>query len=130
MVSIKLDIYLSNTTVCTCKPICVMYAGLANDKSYYLSSSLFQSPAFSWGRSELTDRNVELYPQFFLELITTQLRFHMVSPQVVLLIILTMQSYKFYLCLMSRSSVFGLRLANDLNGKMIFVIMTIFKLSS
>ena len=35
-------------------------------------------------------------PQFFLELITTQLRFHMVSPQLVLLIILTMQSYKFY----------------------------------
>ena len=33
--------------------------------------------------------------QFFLELITTQLRFHMVSPQLVLLIILTMQSYKF-----------------------------------
>ena len=30
-----------------------------------------------------TDRNVELYPQFFLELITTQLRFHMVSPQLV-----------------------------------------------
>ena len=63
----------------------------------YLSSSIFQSPAFSWGRSELTDRNLELYPQFFLELITTQLRFHMVSPQLVLLIILTMQSYKFYL---------------------------------
>ena len=39
----------------------------------------------------------ELYPQFFLELITTQLRFYMVSPQLVLLIILTMQSYKFYL---------------------------------
>ena len=37
------------------------------------------------GRSELTDRNVELYPQFFLELITTQLRFNMVSPQIVLL---------------------------------------------
>ena len=53
---------------------------------------------FSWGRSELTDRNVELYPQFFLELITTQLRFYMVSPQLSLLIILlTMQSYKFYL---------------------------------
>ena len=51
----------------------------------------------SWGRSELTDRNVELYPQFFLELITTQLRFYMVSPQLSLLIILTMQSYKFYL---------------------------------
>ena len=33
----------------------------------------------------ITDRNVELYPQFFLELITTQLRFHMVSPQIVLL---------------------------------------------
>ena len=45
----------------------------------------------------LTDRNVELYPQFFLELITTQLRFYMVSPQFSLLIILTMQSYKFYL---------------------------------
>ena len=30
-----------------------------------------------WGRSELTDRNVALYPQFFLELITTQLRFYM-----------------------------------------------------
>ena len=41
--------------------------------------------SFSWGRSELTDRNVELYPQFFLELITTQLRFHMVSPQLVYL---------------------------------------------
>ena len=54
---------------------------------------------FSWGRSELTDRNVELYPQFFLELITTQLRFYMVSPQLSLLIILTMQSYKFYLSL-------------------------------
>ena len=40
---------------------------------------------FSWGRSEPTDRNVELYPQFFLQLITTQLRFHMVSPQLVLL---------------------------------------------
>ena len=40
---------------------------------------------FSWGRSELTDRNVELYPQFFLELITTQLRFYMVSPQFSLL---------------------------------------------
>ena len=40
-----------------------------------------------WGRSELTDRNVELYPQFFLELITTQLRFYMVSPQLVLLMI-------------------------------------------
>ena len=53
--------------------------------------------SFSWGRSELTDRNVELYPQFFLELITTQLRFYMVSPQLSLLIILTMQSYKFYL---------------------------------
>ena len=53
---------------------------------------------FSWGRSEPTDRNVELYPQFFLELITTQLRFHMVSPQLVLLIIPTMQSYKFCLC--------------------------------
>ena len=52
---------------------------------------------FSWGWSELTDRNVELYPQFFLELITTQLRFYMVSPQLSLLIILTMQSYKFYL---------------------------------
>ena len=26
----------------------------------YLSSSIFQSPAFSWGRSERTDRNVEL----------------------------------------------------------------------
>ena len=38
-----------------------------------------------------------LYPQFFLELITTQLRFYMVSPQLSLLIILTMQSYKFYL---------------------------------
>ena len=47
----------------------------------YLSCSISQSPAFSWGRSELTDRNVELYPQFFLELITTQLRFYMVSPQ-------------------------------------------------
>ena len=43
------------------------------------------------------ESKVELYPQFFLELITTQLRFHMVSPQLVLLIILTMQSYKFYL---------------------------------
>ena len=54
---------------------------------------------FSWGRSEHTDRNVELYPQFFSELITAQLlRFHMVSPQLVLLIIVTMQSYnKFYL---------------------------------
>ena len=31
----------------------------------YLSSSMFQSPAFSWGRSELTDRNVELYPSSF-----------------------------------------------------------------
>ena len=62
-----------------------------------LSCSISQSPAFSWGRSELTDRNVELYPQFFLELITTQLRFYMVSPQLSLLIILTMQSYKFYL---------------------------------
>ena len=40
-----------------------------------------------------------LYPQFFLELITTQLRFYMVSPQLSLLIILTMQSYKFYLCI-------------------------------
>ena len=42
---------------------------------------------------------IELYPQFFLELhvITTQLRFYMVSLQIVLLIILTMQSYKFYL---------------------------------
>ena len=39
----------------------------------------------SWGRSELTDRNVELYTQFFLELITTQLRFYMVSPQLSLL---------------------------------------------
>ena len=29
---------------------------------------------------------VELYPQFFLELITTQLRFYMVSPQLSLLI--------------------------------------------
>ena len=38
------------------------------------------------------------YPQFFLELITTQLRFYMVSPQLSLLIILTMQSYKFYWC--------------------------------
>ena len=45
----------------------------------------------SWGRSELTDRNVELYPQFFLELITTQLRFYMVSPQFSLLKII-----KFY----------------------------------
>ena len=61
----------------------------------YLSSSIFQSPAFSWGRSELTDRNVELYPQLFLELITTQLRFYMVSPQLVLLIILTMQSFTY-----------------------------------
>ena len=43
----------------------------------------------------LTDRNVELYPQFFLELITTQLRFYMVSPQLSLLIILTMQSTSF-----------------------------------
>ena len=51
----------------------------------YLSCSFSQSPAFSWGRSELTDRNVELYPQFFLELITTQLRFYMVSPQLSLL---------------------------------------------
>ena len=33
----------------------------------------------------ITDRNVELYPQFFLELITTQLRFYMVSPQLFLL---------------------------------------------
>ena len=65
----------------------------------YLSCSISQSPAFSWGRSELTDRNVELYPQFFLELITTQLRFYMVSPQFSLLIILTMRSYKFYLIL-------------------------------
>ena len=40
---------------------------------------------YLWGRSELTDRNVELYPQFFLELITTQLRFYMVSPQLSLL---------------------------------------------
>ena len=56
---------------------------------------------FSWGRSELTDRNVELYPQFFSELITTQLRFYMVSPQLSLLIILTMQSYTFYLCTFS-----------------------------
>ena len=47
--------------------------------------SISQSPAFSRGRSELTDRNVELYPQFFLELITTQLRFYMVSPQLSLL---------------------------------------------
>ena len=54
------------------------------------------SQTFSWGQSELTDQNVKLYPQFFLELITTQLKFHMVSPQLVLLIILTMQSYKFY----------------------------------
>ena len=38
-------------------------------------------------------------PQFFLELITTQLRFYMVSPQLSLLIILTMQSYKFYVYL-------------------------------
>ena len=30
-------------------------------------------------------------------LITTQLRFYMVSPQLSLLIILTMQSYKFYI---------------------------------
>ena len=28
---------------------------------------------------------MELYPQFFLELIIPQLRFHMVSPQLVLL---------------------------------------------
>ena len=69
------------------------------------SSSMFQSPAFSWGRSELIDRNVELYPQFFLELITTQLRFYMVSPQLVLLIILTMQSYKFYQVLRSRKGL-------------------------
>ena len=46
--------------------------------------------------TDRNDRNVELYPQFFLELITTQLRFYMVSPQLSLLIILTMQSYKFY----------------------------------
>ena len=32
----------------------------------------------------------------YLLLRTTQLRFYMVSPQLVLLIILTMQSYKFY----------------------------------
>ena len=38
-----------------------------------------------------TDRNVELYPQFFLELITTQLRFHMVSPQLVLLVLTTVK---------------------------------------
>ena len=58
--------------------------------------AVYLSCSISWGRSELTDRNVELYPQFFLELITTQLRFYMVSPQLFLLIILTMQSYKFY----------------------------------
>ena len=47
-----------------------------------------------------------LYPQFFLELITTQLRFYMVSPQLSLLIILTMQSYKFYHFLFSFFSFF------------------------
>ena len=63
---------------------------------YHPHHAKLQVLPFSWGRSELTDRNVELYPQFFLELITTQLRFYMVSPQLSLLIILTMQSYKFY----------------------------------
>ena len=61
-------------------------------KSVQCQKTVYQSPAFSWRRSELTDRNVELYPQFFLELITTQLRFHMVSPQLVLLSFLTVDN--------------------------------------
>ena len=86
-------------TMChTCKlQISLILQSRDDPPAVYLSCSLSQSPAFSWGRSELTDRNVELYPQFFLELITTQLRFYMVSPQLSLLIILAMQSYKFYL---------------------------------
>ena len=76
---------------------CLILHSRDDPPAVYLSCSISQSPAFFWGRSELTDRNVELYPQFFLELITTQLRFYMVSPQLSLLIILTMQSYKFYL---------------------------------
>ena len=64
----------------------------------FLSCSLSQSPAFSWGRSELTDRNVELYPQFFLELITTQLRFYMVSPQLSLLVLFLVVTK--YMCMM------------------------------
>ena len=54
------------------------------------------SKVFTCCKHLLTVNTLELYPQFFLELITTQLRFYMVSPQLVLLIILTMQSYKFY----------------------------------
>ena len=56
----------------------------------------------------LVRKLIEQYSKCILEMnifmrrvsyITTQLRFHMVSPQLVLLIILTMQSYKFYLAL-------------------------------
>ena len=66
--------------------VCIYFHSRDDPPADYLSCSISQSPAFSWGRSELTDRNVELYPQFFLELITTQLRFYMVSPQLSLLI--------------------------------------------
>ena len=66
-----------------------MYSFFNELWQYYITISIL---VISWGRSELTDRNVELYPQFFLELhvITTQVRFYMVSPQLLLLsIILT-----------------------------------------
>ena len=59
----------------------------SNNRIYmhHTFSQVGKKKKFSWGWSEPTDRNVELTPQFFLELIITQLRFHMVSPQLVLL---------------------------------------------
>ena len=75
---------------------------------WWFSSSLLKQQHFP--ESGILLRTIRAYwskrrvctPSFFIELITTQLRFHMVSPQLVLLIILTMQSYKFcpYIILM------------------------------
>ena len=67
---------------CQIHPTWLIYVEIWLITMHFLLSFLL---SFSWGRSELTDRNVELYPQFFLELITTQLRFYMASPQLSLL---------------------------------------------
>ena len=58
---------------------CVNVSAMVMKSSVTMCCAIFsQEQVYSWGRSELTDRNVELYPQFFLEQITTQLRFYMV----------------------------------------------------
>ena len=87
----------------------------ANSYLYTSLSSVIDDPQFSKECRIPNFRNVELYPQFFLELITTQLRFYMVSPQLSLLIILTMQSYKFYIPNFD-ISIFGMQKVMTLLG--------------